>query len=60
MMAQKVIDEGIKGHLNEIWGSEVTLWYPDLYAGATDVVGVMMARKVLLTLNKLINQKENG
>ena len=33
MMAQKVIDEGIKGSLSEIWGSEVTLWYPDLYAG---------------------------
>jgi genome maintenance exonuclease 1 len=40
MMAQKVIDEGIKGSLNEIWGSEVTLWYPDLYAGQTDVVGI--------------------
>ena len=33
IMAQKIIDEGIKGSLSEIWGSEVTLWYPDLYAG---------------------------
>ena len=40
MMAEKVIEEGIKGHLDEIWGSEVTVWYPDLFAGATDVVGV--------------------
>ena len=40
MMAEKVIEEGIKGHLDEIWGSEVTVWYPDLYAGATDVVGI--------------------
>ena len=39
-MAEKVIEEGIKGHLDEIWGSEVTVWYPDLFAGATDVVGV--------------------
>jgi genome maintenance exonuclease 1 len=39
-MAQKVIDDGIKGSLDEIWGSEVTVWYPDLYAGQTDVVGV--------------------
>ena len=40
MMAEKVIEEGLKGYLSEIWGSEVTVWYPDLYAGQTDVVGV--------------------
>ena len=38
-MAQTVIDKGL-GDLQEIWGSEVTLWYPGLFAGATDVVGV--------------------
>ena len=38
-MAQTVIDKGL-GDLQEIWGSEVTLLYPGLYAGATDVVGV--------------------
>ncbi len=37
-MAQTVIDKGL-GDLQEIWGSEVTLWYPGLYAGATDLVG---------------------
>ena len=26
--------------MSEIWGSEVTLYYPGLYAGATDLVGV--------------------
>ena len=31
-MAQTVIDQGL-GDLQEIWGSEVTLWYPGLYAG---------------------------
>ena len=38
-MAQTVIDKGLCD-LQEIWGSEVTLWYPGLYAGATDLVGV--------------------
>ena len=38
-MAQKIISEGLSD-LNEIWGSEVVLYYPDLYAGATDVVGI--------------------
>ena len=35
-MAQMIVDQGLKD-LNEIWGSEVTVHYPGLYAGATDV-----------------------
>ena len=38
-MAQTIIDKGLCD-LSEIWGSEVTLYYPGLYAGATDLVGV--------------------
>ncbi len=38
-MAQGIIDKGLID-LSEIWGSEVTLYYPGLYAGATDLVGV--------------------
>ena len=36
IMAQTVIDSGIRGHLDEIWGSEITVYVPRLYAGATD------------------------
>ena len=39
-MAQQIINNGLRGSLHEIWGSEVTVYYPGLYAGATDVVGV--------------------
>ena len=38
-MAHKIIESGLKD-LEEVWGQEVTLYYPGLYAGATDVVGV--------------------
>ncbi len=38
-MAQQVIEKGL-GDLEEVWGTEVTLYYPDLYAGATDAVGI--------------------
>jgi len=38
-MAQQIIDNGLKD-LTEIWGSEVTIHYPGLYAGATDLVGI--------------------
>jgi genome maintenance exonuclease 1 len=38
-MAMKIIESGL-GDLEELWGLETTLYYPDLYAGATDVVGI--------------------
>ena len=38
-MDQTIIDKGLCD-LSEIWGSEVVLYYPGLYAGATDLVGV--------------------
>lgn len=39
-MAQEIIDKGLKNRLKEFWGLEVTLYYPELYAGSTDVAGV--------------------
>ena len=38
-MANVVIDRGLC-NVDEIWGSEVALYYPELFAGATDLVGV--------------------
>lgn len=38
-MAKKVIADGF-GPISEVWGSEVPLFYPELYAGTTDCVGV--------------------
>ena len=38
-MAQVIISKGLCD-LSEIWGSEVVLFYPGLYAGQTDLVGV--------------------
>jgi hypothetical protein len=38
-MSGTIIDKGFND-LQEIWGSEVVVYYPGLYAGATDVVGV--------------------
>ena len=46
-MAQKIIEAGL-GDLEEVWGSEVTLYYPDLYAGATDVVGIYNGRESII------------
>jgi len=42
-MAKTIIDKGLSD-LHEIWGSEVVLHYPSLYAGATDLVGIYQGR----------------
>jgi hypothetical protein len=46
-MANTIIDQGFKD-LDEIWGSEVTLAYPGLYAGATDLVGIYQGRESII------------
>ena len=38
-MANVIIDNGLTD-VSEVWGSEVSLHYPELYAGTTDLVGV--------------------
>ena len=38
-MANVIIDKGLT-NISEVWGSEVSLLYPELYAGTTDLVGV--------------------
>lgn len=39
LMAKKVISDGF-GPISEVWGSEVPLYFPELYAGTTDCVGL--------------------
>jgi genome maintenance exonuclease 1 len=39
VMARKVIADGFP-KINEVWGSEVPLYFPELYAGTTDCVGI--------------------
>ena len=46
-MAETIISKGFND-LEEIWGSEVTLYYPNLYAGATDLCGVYQGRESII------------
>ena len=46
-MAETIIDKGFND-LEEIWGSEVTLYYPNLYAGATDLCGIYQGRESII------------
>ena len=40
IMAKNIIDAGHFRPLTEVWGLEMPLYYPGLYAGASDVVGI--------------------
>lgn len=46
-MAERIRDEALI-HLNEIWGSEVPLYYPGIYAGTTDLVGVYKDKPAIM------------
>ena len=46
-MAQTVIDQGLC-NVDEYWGIEVPLYFPDIYAGTTDCVGVHKGKQAIL------------
>lgn len=47
IMAKTVIEEGFP-EVNEVWGSEVPLYFPELYAGTTDCVGLHAGEESIL------------
>jgi genome maintenance exonuclease 1 len=46
-MADQIILNGLQ-HVNEVWGQEVGLYYPGLYAGTTDLVGVYKGKEAIM------------
>lgn len=46
-MAQKIIESGLK-NVTEVWGNEVPLYFPELYAGTTDCVGIHNGQESIL------------
>jgi genome maintenance exonuclease 1 len=46
-MAQTVIEDGLQ-NVNEIWGVEIPLYFPSLYAGTTDGCGLHLNEESIL------------
>lgn len=46
-MAEVIVKNAFH-NINEIWGSEVSLYYPQLYAGSTDLVGVWKGKPAII------------
>ena len=47
IMANTIIEKGLS-NVSEVWGSEVNLFYPGLYAGTTDGVGTHLGESAIL------------
>lgn len=47
-MADQIIEYGIKPYVSEIYGIEVGLSYPGLYAGTTDLVGLFKNKLAIM------------
>ena len=46
-MAKTVIEQGLK-NVNEVWGVEIPLFFPQLYAGTTDGCGIHLTDESIL------------
>ena len=56
-MARIIIEQGLKD-AEEIWGSEVTLFYPGLYAGQTDLCGIYSGRESIIDFKQTNKPKK--
>ncbi len=47
-MAKEIIDKGLTNRLEEIYGVECTMHYPERYAGTADCVGVYEGKETII------------
>jgi len=57
-MAKEIIDKGIQGKLEEIYGIETTLYYPRKYAGTADLVGVYQGQQSIIDFKQANKPKK--
>ena len=59
MMADQIIENGLKNKLDEIWGCEATLYYPGKYAGAADCIGVYENHETIIDFKQSNKPKKD-
>ena len=59
MMADQIIENGLRNKLNEIWGCEATLYYPGKYAGSADCVGVYENKQTIIDFKNSTKPKKD-
>ena len=58
-MAQTVIEDGLK-NVDEFWGVEIPLYFPKLYAGTTDCVGLHQKDESILDFKQTNKPKQEA
>lgn len=56
-MAEAVITKGL-GKVDEFWGTEVPLYFPKIYAGTTDCVGVHQGQEAIMDFKQTNRPKK--
>ena len=56
-MATQIKDHAL-ANINEIWGSEVALYHPKIYAGTTDLVGVFKGEECIMDFKQTNKPKK--
>ena len=59
-MAKEIIQKGITGRLNEVYGMEETLYYPDQYAGTADMIAVYEGKDVIVDFKQANKIKKSA
>ena len=57
-MAKEIIDKGIKGKLEQIFGIETTLHYPEKYAGTADLIGIYQGQEAIVDFKQANKPKK--
>ena len=57
-MAKEIINKGIKGKLEEIFGMETTLRYPQKYGGTADLVGIYQGKEAIIDFKQANKPKK--
>jgi genome maintenance exonuclease 1 len=57
-MAETVIADGLK-NVNEFWGVEIPLYFPSMYAGTTDCVGLHMGDESIIDFKQTNKPKRS-
>ena len=52
------VKKNIEPHLDEVWGSEVNLCYPQLYAGTADLLGVWKGKPTIMDFKQTNKPKK--
>ena len=59
MMANQIIENGLRNKLSEIWGCEATLYYPGKYAGAADCIGIYENKETIIDFKQSNKPKKD-